>query len=258
MLSFRLIKAYVIPIAVTLCIHGLLIALLLNNWEFKTEKNISVKPKFIEAKLVELKQKSKPAEVKKSSKIIDLTLQKKQEEQKAREAENKKKAEIKKKELELKRIKDKEKAEEKAKQEKLLAQQRERQKKLEEQVDQQKKAEEEKKRLEKEKQQLEEAYATEAQSYSAIIRSRIEQNWNKPPSARKDMKCVLRINLVPTGRVISVTVLTSSGNDAFDRSALQAVKQVEVFSEIKNMSIGLFESQFRQFTLTFSPEDSRL
>lgn len=257
MLSYRLIKTYVIPIAATLCIHGLLVALLLNNWEFKTEKKISVKPKFIEAKLVELKAKSKPAEVKKSSKIIDLTLQKKREEQKAREAENKKKAAIKKKELELKKLKDKEKAEEKARQEKLLAE-RERQKKLEEQIEQQKRAEEEKKRLEKEKQQLEEAYATEAQSYSAIIRSRIEQNWNKPPSARKDMKCVLRINLVPTGRVISVTVLTSSGNDAFDRSALQAVKQVEVFSEIKNMSIGLFESQFRQFTLTFSPEDSRL
>ena len=139
-----------------------------------------------------------------------------------------------------------------------MAAEREQQKKLEQQLEQQKKADAEKKKIKEEQQRLEEAYATEAQSYSAIIRARIEQNWNKPPSARKEMQCVLRINLVPTGRVISVTVIKSSGNDAFDRSALQAVKQVEVFPEIKNMSLGLFESQFRQFTLTFSPEDSRL
>ena len=251
-----MIQVYFIPIMVTVTIHGLLLFLLLSHWEFQSKKDVSIKPKFIEAKLVELKPKAKPAEVKPAPKVVDLTLQKKLEEKKALEAEQKKKAAIKKKELEKKKIEDKKKAD-KEKQDKLAAE-REQQKKLEQQLEQQKKADAEKKKIKEEQQRLEEAYATEAQSYSAIIRARIEQNWNKPPSARKEMQCVLRINLVPTGRVISVTVIKSSGNDAFDRSALQAVKQVEVFPEIKNMSLGLFESQFRQFTLTFSPEDSRL
>ena len=72
------------------------------------------------------------------------------------------------------------------------------------------------------------------------------------------MECKLRLQLVPTGRVVNVNIIRSSGDDAFDRSAVQAVKRVESFPEIKQMSAELFERQFRQFTMTFSPEDSRL
>ena len=68
------------------------------------------------------------------------------------------------------------------------------------------------------------------------------------------MSVLLQINLVPTGEVISVNVLRSSGDAAFDRSAVQAVRRADRFPELQDMSIGLFERQFRQFNLLFKPE----
>ena len=94
-----------------------------------------------------------------------------------------------------------------------------------------------------------------AQSYAAMIRQRVEQKWSRPPSARQGMEVLLEIQLVPTGYVAGVRVLKSSGNPAFDQSALQAVNKIESFVEIKNMPSRIFEAQFRRFTLRFNPED---
>ena len=68
--------------------------------------------------------------------------------------------------------------------------------------------------------------AEAAQSYIAAISNRVEMNWSRPPSARNGMKCVLSIQLVPTGKVIDVKVVSSSGNPAFDRSAEQAAESL--------------------------------
>lgn len=97
-----------------------------------------------------------------------------------------------------------------------------------------------------------------AQSYIAAIADRIERNWSRPPSARNGMVCVLRIALVPTGQVVDVSIVKSSGNGAFDRSAMQAVQKVERFDELKNMPSDVFEANFRVLILNFSPEDLRL
>src|SRR5690606_4528896 len=78
----------------------------------------------------------------------------------------------------------------------------------------------------------EQSYAVEAQSYMSAIAQRIEQNWSRPPSARNGMQCELRIQLVPTGRVVNVDVIKSSGDSLFDRSAVQAVKKAEQFPEV--------------------------
>jgi len=80
--------------------------------------------------------------------------------------------------------------------------------------------------------------------------------WSRPPSARNGMEAVLRVNLVPTGEVVDVVVARSSGNDAFDRSALTAVERAERF-QVPSESL-LFEKNFRSFTVLFRPEDLRL
>ena len=69
------------------------------------------------------------------------------------------------------------------------------------------------------------------------------------------MTAVLAIRLVPTGEVISVEVIQSSGNAAFDRSVEQAVRKAERFPELRDMSTTLFETSFRNLTITFRPED---
>lgn len=88
-----------------------------------------------------------------------------------------------------------------------------------------------------------------------LISSRIEDNWNRPPNARRDMKVLLEIELAPNGQVINVSVIESSGNTAFDLAAETAVRKVEKFEEIKDMKPDVFDAHFRKFRLLFNPED---
>ena len=92
-----------------------------------------------------------------------------------------------------------------------------------------------------------------AQTYRAGIYQRIVDNWSRPPSARNGMEVELRVELVPTGDVVAVTILRSSGNTAFDQSAEAAVRKARRF-EVPRES-RLFEQRFRRFNLLFRPED---
>ena len=99
------------------------------------------------------------------------------------------------------------------------------------------------------------ADARAVDTYVAIINNAVASNWGIPPSARNGMTAVLAIRLVPTGEVIAVNIVQSSGNIAFDRSVEQAVRRAERFPELQDMSTTLFEATFRNLTITFRPED---
>lgn len=92
---------------------------------------------------------------------------------------------------------------------------------------------------------------------AAGIQAAVVNRWTRPPSARNGMVAVLSIQLVPTGEVVGVGVLESSGNSAFDRSAMTAVERVARFPEVAKLDNRLFESNFRRFQLVFKPEDLR-
>ena len=96
-----------------------------------------------------------------------------------------------------------------------------------------------------------------AQSYVALISQVVQNNWSRPPSARNGMEALLAIQLVPTGEIVSVTVLRSSGSTAFDRSAVNAVEKAAAFPELRNLPSREFEKTFRRFQLLFRPEDLR-
>ncbi len=96
----------------------------------------------------------------------------------------------------------------------------------------------------------------QALAYVAQIKRDIVQNWSRPPSARNGMQALLRVFLVPTGEVVNVTVEESSGNDAFDRSAMLAVRKAGRF--IVPTIPRQFEKNFREFEVLFRPEDLRL
>jgi TolA protein len=96
-----------------------------------------------------------------------------------------------------------------------------------------------------------------AASYAALIRDTVTGYWSRPPSARNGMQAVLELRLVPTGEIVSVSVLESSGSSAFDRSALNAVEKAGSFPELKNLPAREFEQNFRRFRLLFRPEDLR-
>ena len=92
---------------------------------------------------------------------------------------------------------------------------------------------------------------------AAAIRAAVINRWTRPPSARNGMLSVLAIQLVPTGEVVGVSVLQSSGNSAFDRSAMNAVERAGRFPEVAQLEDRIFEANFRRFQLIFKPEDLR-
>jgi colicin import membrane protein len=95
-----------------------------------------------------------------------------------------------------------------------------------------------------------------AMAYVAQIQREIVQNWSRPPSARNGMEALLRVLLIPTGEVVDVKVKDSSGNDAFDRSAVLAVTKARRF--VVPIDSRRFERDFREFTVLFRPDDLRL
>lgn len=113
--------------------------------------------------------------------------------------------------------------------------------------------------VEEEAQQLEATATAEemALSYAALIQQTVVNYWSRPPSARNGMEALLQIQLIPTGEIVSVSVLQGSGNTAFDRSAINAVEKAGSFPELKNLPPREFEKTFRRFRLLFRPEDLR-
>ena len=97
----------------------------------------------------------------------------------------------------------------------------------------------------------------EVQQVAGLMQARITQNWRRPLSARNGMEVLLIISLVPTGEVVGISVSSSSGSTAFDRSAIAAVERVARFPEVTVLSISDFERYFRRFPLRFKPEDLR-
>jgi len=65
----------------------------------------------------------------------------------------------------------------------------------------------------------------------------------------------LQIQLLPTGELLDASITESSGDPAFDRSAENAVFGAAPFTELSNLPINIFNSNFRTLSLIFQPED---
>ena len=248
---------YSVATLFSLALHAIVVAALLITWE-SDHKQVIVQPQYIEAKLVELAPKKKEQPKAKPKPKVDDAQKKreqaKRQEEQRRKAEQKRKADLARKE--------------KLRQERLKKEKQEQERREQEEVE--RKAAEERKRIETE---FSEALSREAEqlsaetneqvanSYRQLIQRRLSENWSRPPSARLGMETVIRIRLVPTGRVTGVEILRSSGDVAFDRSVEQAVFKADPFEELKQLyqeSPRLFEQRFRQVDVAFSPEDLRL
>lgn len=91
----------------------------------------------------------------------------------------------------------------------------------------------------------------EISRYKGLIRSQITRNWIFPASYQKGMKCKILVRLIPSGDVVSVRVIQSSGNSAFDRSVEMAVNKASPLPVPKS-STGLFD-HFREVEFVFDP-----
>ena len=230
-----LMRDWFIPVLIACVLHLLVISVLLMGWDSSVEYQPVVVPRHIQAKVVELKPKPakkigkpvvKKTQPKKPKKVTSV--KKKPPQKKVTKPAVTKKVEPVKKEPAKPNVDEEKLAEQKRLRELAAA--------LAEEGRQQQLA------LEQEK----------VQSYSQQIRSDIENKWSRPPSARNGMEVTLIIQLVPSGELIDVQVIKRSGNDAFDTSAVNAVRKVEKFEVPEDYE--LFDKYFRKLTLPFRAE----
>jgi colicin import membrane protein len=133
---------------------------------------------------------------------------------------------------------------------KLEKQRQEKQALLEkEENERQEKIAEKKRALEQQKQAAYEQ--REVAKYKGLIRNQITRNWIFPASYQKGMKCKVLVRLIPSGDVVSVRIIQSSGNAAFDRSVEMAVNKASPLPVPKS-STGLFD-HFREVEFVFDP-----
>lgn len=132
----------------------------------------------------------------------------------------------------------------------------------EEREEQKRREEEEQRRLAEQQRQLEleaqqradaERIASELDTYKALIQQTMRRYWKRPPVAREDLIVKLRIRLLPGGELNDVSVSESSGNAAFDRSAVTAVMKAGRFSVPSDPAV--FDRHFRSFTMIFNPNE---
>ena len=95
--------------------------------------------------------------------------------------------------------------------------------------------------------------SSDIEKFSSIIKQQVMENWKRPKNLNLKLKTEIQIHLVPTGEILSATLIKGSGNKAFDESAMSAIYKVKTFEGL-SMQMRLFDQHFRKFVLVFKPE----
>ncbi|SFB90074.1 colicin import membrane protein [Marinospirillum celere] len=193
--------------------------------------------------------------------------QRRQEEQAQQEAERQAQQEAERqRQLQLQRQRE---AEQRARTE--AEQQRQQEEEIRRRVEEERAAEarrqrEEEARIREESQRArEEARAEQAErdaqaiaNMEGVIFDLIASQWTRPPGTSSDLEALIRIRLLGTGELApdGIRVVESSGNAAFDRSAIQAIERAAPFPLLQLESRQ--REAFRVIDLIFSPEDLAL
>lgn len=91
-----------------------------------------------------------------------------------------------------------------------------------------------------------------------VIFDLISSQWTRPPGTSSDLEALIRIRLLGTGELApdGINVVESSGNAAFDRSAVQAIERAAPFPLLQLEPRQ--RDAFRVIDLIFTPEDLAL
>lgn len=91
---------------------------------------------------------------------------------------------------------------------------------------------------------------SEMERYKRMIENKIENNWNFAFSAHQKLKCRLFVKILPGGDVAFAKVVDSSGDPAFDESAVRAVYKA---SPLPLPPDPRLFADFRELNIPFNP-----
>ena len=89
---------------------------------------------------------------------------------------------------------------------------------------------------------------------SAQVIKDIESIWIRPNNIQKGMYAEFNLTIDRLGNIDNFDIKRSSGSDAFDRAAMNAIKKYKKIKYIKNVDEETYRIYFANFTLRFKPE----
>jgi TonB family protein len=92
----------------------------------------------------------------------------------------------------------------------------------------------------------------EAEQAKFAIKQKVNRSWIRPVSTTAGLKCTIRVRLLSDGTVMDAEVISSSGDEDFDRSAENAVNKASPLPVPKDKE--LFAREFRSFQFLFNPK----
>ena len=84
---------------------------------------------------------------------------------------------------------------------------------------------------------------------------KVREEWLEPEEGQEGDYVVVTVSLHPNGALTDMAVARSSGKEAFDHSALEAIRRAQPFYELQGLDLATFEREFQSFTFVFRPED---
>ncbi len=91
---------------------------------------------------------------------------------------------------------------------------------------------------------------SELEKFTPYIQDKVQRNWIRPPGSPEGLVCVVNVQLIPGGEVVSAKVIQSSGDPLFDRSVESAVLKA---SPLPLPSDATLFRYFREINFKFNP-----
>ena len=82
----------------------------------------------------------------------------------------------------------------------------------------------------------------------------IEALWIRPNSAKIGMFADFNLKINRLGIIENIEMKQTSGDNAFDRAALNAIRKYKQIKYVRNLDDQTFQAYFSNFTLRFRPE----
>ena len=82
----------------------------------------------------------------------------------------------------------------------------------------------------------------------------IEALWIRPNSAKIGMFADFNLRINRLGIIENIEMKQTSGDNAFDRAALNAIRKYKQINYVRNLDDQTFQAYFSNFTLRFKPE----
>ena len=98
--------------------------------------------------------------------------------------------------------------------------------------------------------EIEAQNSTEAQVYQNMITQRVRRLWARPGTARDDLQCIVAVQQIPGGTVVSARVIECNGDERVRRSVVAAVMRASPLPQPSNPLLFL-----KTFQITFTIDD---